>query len=771
MRITARAPPDVRYAFMSSSAPSAGVEQGQSTRDLQRRKHRVLSHGLPSVSRSIADAIVLKQGDLFLIAGPDGQVPSTRTHGLGLYYHDCRFLRTYELLLNDEQPVCLGATVASGDRGAVQLTNPEIEARAAGQVPRDTLDLEWKRAIDAASTALVDELRLRNWGHQPVECELELRFAADFEDVFEVRGLLNERLGRAEPPAWDDGLLRFVYHGQDDLVRSLTVCLPADFAARDTTAARATIRLAAREERRLPIQLLVRESSDAADVRPGRPGPKGRPAPVRQSGPDEEIPHPTFASDRPILVRALERGLADLRLLRSTLRDRAFIAAGIPWFATLFGRDSLITALQLLPLAPEIARDTLHLLAGFQADQVDQWKDAAPGKILHELRFGEMARIGAIPHSPYYGTVDATPLFLITLAEYVSWTGDLALFDQLGDNVRRALEWIDCYGDSDGDGYVEYRSASEHGLVNQGWKDSGDAIIDEQGRIAKPPIALVEVQSYVYAAKLAVADLYARRGDQGTADRLRLEAASLRDRFDRDFWVESLGCYAMALEAAKRPLRVVSSNAGHALWCGIAQPARAAQVAERLMADDMFSGWGVRTLSTHCQGYNPIGYHLGTVWPHDNALIGAGLKRYGFAAQACRIYDGIAEAAAEFEHQRLPELWTGFSRASYGTPIRYPVACHPQGWAAGSLPFLLRHLLGVEPEALDGRLHICRPTLPGAITWLEVHGVRVGAATVDLRFDRSASGSDQPRVEVLHLEGELDVQVDYVGDAAAKTRT
>jgi glycogen debranching enzyme len=754
---------------MSCPAPSAGAEQGQSTRDSQRRKHRVLSHGLPSVSRSITDAIVLKQGDLFLIADPDGQVPSTRTHGLGLYYHDCRFLRAYELRLNDERPICLGATVASGDRGAVQLTNPEIGVGAAEGIPRDTLDLEWSRDINAVSNALVDGLRLRNWGHQPIECELELRFAADFEDVFAVRGLLNERLGRKDPPTWDDGLLRFLYHGKDGLARSLTVCLPPEFTRRDATSARTTIRLDARAERRLAIHLLVRESTDPAKVRPGRPAGDGSPPAQARPEPDDEIPDPTFASNHPLLVRAVERGLADLRLLRSTLRGQTFIAAGIPWFATLFGRDSLIAALQLLPFAPEIARDTLRLLAGWQADRVDQWRDAEPGKILHELRVGEMARIDAIPHSPYYGTVDATPLFLLVLAQYVGWSGDLALFDELKDNVRRALEWIDNYGDSDGDGYVEYRSASEHGLVNQGWKDSGDAIIDEQGRIATPPIAMVEVQAYVYAAKLAVADLYARRGDQSTAQRLRGEAAALRERFDRDFWVESIGCYAMALEAKKQPLRVVSSNAGHALWCGIAEPEKAAKVADHLMADDMFSGWGVRTLSADCKGYNPIGYHLGTVWPHDNGLIGAGLKRYGFADHACRIFDGIAAAAGEFEHHRLPELWTGFSRASYGTPIRYPVACHPQAWAAGSLPFLLRHLLGVEPEALDGRLHIRHPTMPDQITWLEVHGIRVGGASVDLRLDRPRSGSDEPRVEILGLRGKLDVQVDYVGTAGSRS--
>ena len=752
---------------MRGLSSSAGAAQDRPARNLQKRKHRVLSHGLPSVARSIADVIVLKQDDLFLLAGPDGQI-GTGTHGLGLYYHDCRFLGTYELRLNGEAPVALGATVASGNLGAVELTNPELDG-SGSDMPRDTLDIEWSRAFEAESNALADALTLRNWGQETVQCALELRFGAGFEDVFQVRGLLDEQLGVADAPTWEEGLLRFLYHGKDGLVRSLTICLPPEFTRREGTTVGATISLAAREQRRLAIQLLVRESPREADVRPSRPESAARAAPHLPKPSDD--PAATFLTDRPLLDRALERGLADLRLLRSTLRGRTFIAAGIPWFATLFGRDSLIAALQLLPFEPEVARDTLRLLASFQADRVDEWKDAAPGKILHEYRAGEMARVGAIPHSPYYGTVDATPLFLLVLERYVAWTGDLALFDELRDNVRRALEWIDTYGDADHDGYVEYRSTSEHGLVNQGWKDSGDAIIDEQGRIATPPIAMFEVQAYVYAAKLAMADLYARRNDAETAARLRREAADLRRRFDADFWVESIDCYAMALEARKQPLRVVSSNAGHALWCGIAEPARAARVADRLMAEDMFSGWGVRTLSEQCAAYNPIGYHLGTVWPHDNALVAAGLKRYGFADQARRIFEGIADAAAEFEHHRLPELWTGFSRARYAMPIRYPVACHPQAWAAGSLPFLVRHLLGVQPEAPEGRLRILRPTLPAPVGWLEVRGVRVGGTTVDLRFDRPAWGGDEARVDVIHLHGDLDVQVDYArADVAAVER-
>jgi glycogen debranching enzyme len=727
------------------------------------RKQRVLTQGTASVTRTIADAIVLKAGDLFLISEPDGRLPTGTGHGLGLYYHDCRFLRTYELRIDGTLPVPLGADVAAGDRGSVQLTDPEPYRTRTPRAPRDAVGIEWSRALDGEVLALNDTITVHNWGHDPVELTLEFTFDAAFEDVFEIRGLLDERLGKRDPPEWTKGTLRFVYHGKDNLIRSLTLLLPQELRPSGDTSAKATITLDARQEHRLELQLLVRESVHEADVRPTRDS-------IAQQHHVAPPPHgwhgwpggiAKVTSDNVALNDVLHRSFADLHLLRSTLKGNAFIAAGIPWFATLFGRDSLISSLQLLPYIAKPAAATLRLLASYQADRVDEWRDAEPGKILHELRVGEMARTGEIPHSPYYGSVDATPLFLLVLARYVAWTGDLALFDELRDHVRRALEWIDRYGDRDHDGYVEYQSASEHGLINQGWKDSGDAIVDEEGRIAQPPIALVEVQAYVYAAKLGVAELHQRRGDSATSERLRREAAELRARFNRDYWVESLGCYAMALEAAKQPLRVVSSNPGHALWCGIADADKAARVAKRFMADDMYSGWGIRTLAATSCGYNPIAYHLGTVWPHDNAIVAAGLKRYGFTHEALRVFDGITAAARDFEHERLPELFTGFSRERYSSPIRYPVACHPQAWAAGSVPFLLQHLLGLEPEALDRRLRIVAPVLPAFAESLELHGLRVGAATVDLRFECDrASGRSDATVKVLAVQGELDVHVE-----------
>ena len=477
------------------SAPTRDAAAGQDHAARHERKQRVLTQGTPSVTRTIADAIVVKDGDLFLVTQPDGRAPRGGDHGFGLYYHDCRYLRTYEFRIDGALPVTLGAGAGGGYHCSVQLTNPELRPGNGPDTPRDSLGIEWARRLDGERLALTDEITFRNWGHAAVELALEFRFAADFEDVFQIRGLLGGQLGEGEPPVWEGKALRFHYSGKDGIERGLAIVIPEELTATGATTAAGTVRLEPRAERRLRLELGLREGGDGtAAPAPPPAGAETRPTAPWPGG----ITRVT--SDSLALNEILERSFADLHLLRSTLRGHAFIAAGIPWFATLFGRDSLIAALQLLPYTPAVAADTLRLLASYQGDRVDDWRDEAPGKILHELRVGEMARSGEIPHSPYYGTVDATPLFLIVLARYVAWTGDLGLFDELGDNVRRALEWIDRYGDADGDGYVEYLGASEHGLVNQGWKDSGDAIVDADGAIATPPIALVEVQGYVYAA-------------------------------------------------------------------------------------------------------------------------------------------------------------------------------------------------------------------------------------------------------------------------------
>jgi glycogen debranching enzyme len=416
----------------------------------------------------------------------------------------------------------------------------------------------------------------------------------------------------------------------------------------------------------------------------------------------------------------------------------------------------LISALQALAFDTRTAADTLRLLASRQGAQDVEWRDEEPGRILHEVRVGELARLGEIPHNPYYGSVDATLLFLILVARHAAWTGTLDLFHELRDNVERALAWLERTEARFG-GYVAYQSTTKHGLVNQGWKDSGDAIVRADGKLAVPPIALAEVQGYSFLARRLLAELFERDGNADRAARLRTDAEALQQRFEADFWCEDMDCYALALEEHGRPCKVAASNAGQVLWSGIAAPDHARRVAKRMLAADMFSGWGIRTLSADALAFTPIGYHRGTVWPHDNALIGAGFRRYGLVAEAERVFASLLEAALDFEHQRLPECFAGYARAEYGTPVRYPVACHPQAWAAGATLHLLETCLGLEPNAFERRLRIVEPRLPPFVSDVELKDLRVGNGRAHVRFVRGEDGD--VRVDVLSVDGELEVEV------------
>jgi glycogen debranching enzyme len=721
----------------------------------------VSAEDTPSVTRSIADAVVLKEGDLFLLTLPDGRIPLTRDHGFGLYYHDCRYLNGYDLRVAGIRPDVLVASTEQGFKAIFQLTTPDVLLADAQVLPKEHLGLKWERVIDPEGLALHDVLEIENFGLAPLALPLSLTFRAAFEDIFAVRGVHPQRRGRPEPPHWDDGALRFAYQGVDGLCRSMTIYFSRPPDEAEGTTAVFHLRLAPRERQQVLVSLALAEAAGPCEPQPGAwPQPDlGRVAGYLQRSADQWLAHETrVRSNNLALTRVLNRSLRDLRMLRSRLDGREYFAAGVPWYATLFGRDSLVTALQMLAFDPAIAAQTLRLLAAYQGEREDPWRDEQPGKIPHELRVGEMARTDQIPHTPYYGTIDATLLFLILVARHATWTGSLALFHELRGNIERALAWVAEHGDLDGDGYVEYVCRSDQGLANQGWKDAGDAIVTADGRLATPPIALVEVQGYVYLAKAALADLYDLAGEPDFAARLRGEAAALRERFNRDFWLEAEGCYALALEEGKRPCAVVSSNPGQALWTGIAAPAQAWRTADRLLADDMFSGWGIRTLSARERRYNPISYQLGSVWPHDNALIAAGLRHYGHTAGLERIFVGLMEAALHFPDNRLPELFTGFSRQEYGVPVSYPVACRPQAWAAGAIPHLLESLLGLQPAGFERTLRVVRPILPAFIEYLEVHRLRVAGAAVDLHFERTRTGGIA--VDILGVEGDLAVAIE-----------
>jgi glycogen debranching enzyme len=734
-------------------------EQHPPQESVRERKQRVLTKQTPSIVRSIADAIVIKDEDLFFLARPDGSVPLEGQHGYGLYYHDCRFLNGYEIKLGGTSPDPLAATAAGGFTAIFQLTNPDIAMPGGALLPKEHLGITWERTIDSDQLALYDLLTLDSYALEPVELPLTLTFQAAFEDVFAIRGLLPERLGEARPPEWKDGALSLVYDGADGRYRSLSISFSPQPEAADGTTAHFRVTLGPDAQTRILLALQVAESPELSQVQPkqrDQPDIKGVQAYVHESSRTWLDYQTEVRSDNPLLNRIMDRSLRDLRVLRGSIGGHEFFSAGVPWFATLFGRDSLISALQTLAYAPEMAAHTLRLLASYQASQVDEWRDAQPGKILHELRVGELARLNEIPQGRYYGTIDATLLFLILIGRHAAWTGDMALFDELRGNVERALGWMAQYGDPRGWGYIAYESTSDKGLINQGWKDSGDAIVNADGSLAAPPIALVEVQGYAYLARRAIADLYERAGAPEQARQLRAEADDLRTRFNRDFWLPDRHFFALALQDEKQPVAVRSSNPGQALWTGIVDPHTAKAVADMLMADDMFNGWGIRTLSSKERRYNPIGYHLGSVWPHDNAIIAAGLKRYGFDDAFQRIFASIAAAAGHFGGARLPELFAGFRREEYGIPVHYPVACHPQAWAAGAVPYMVETTLGLAPEAFERRLRIVRPLLPEWTSWLEVRRLKVGRASVDLRFERASQGT---RVAVLKIDGELEVLV------------
>lgn len=750
------------YEPPSQSASTATRKNSMSPDQKEDRKQRIQTHGRASMTRSIADAVVIKDGDLFFLCEPSGRVPLEGEHGFGLYYHDCRFLRGYEMKLAQTDLDLLAATAHRGFLSIVELTNPDITMPSGRLVRKEQLGVKWEHTLNNNEQRLEDVLTFQNYGVEPVEFPVSFSFQAEFEPLFVVRGLLDEKRGTVHPPCWREGQLCYFYEGADHLYRSLSVHFaPAPHA---TDGATAHFQLALQPQERLQLFLTLRIGEDedretASTAARQQPYLHSQLKTSLQDSSDQALVNATeIRSDSVLFNNILERSLRDLHMLKTTLQGHQFFAAGVPWFVTLFGRDSLIASLQMLAYDPKIAEQTLSLLAHYQGRKVDEWRDEQPGKIMHELRVGELAHLNEIPQTPYYGTIDATLLFLILLAQHATWTGTLTLFRDLRDHVEQALSWIAQYGDQNNDGYVAYQSTSKNGLINQGWKDSGDAIVNVDGSLATPPIALVEVQGYIYLAKQSVADLYERVGESKRAVQLRQEAQELRCRFNRDFWLPDQGFYALALQAQHRPAAVISSNPGQALWTGIVEPELARQTVSRLMADDMFSGWGVRTLSTKERRYNPIGYHLGTVWPHDNALIAAGFCRYGYRDAACRVLTGMIEAATHFAHHRLPEVFAGFSKQEYGVPVHYPVACHPQAWAAGSIPFLVATCLGLRPDAFMHRLYVSQPVLPALLHHVTVRRLQVGDARVDLQFTRTNRGNVE--VKVLKVDGQLTVDVD-----------
>jgi glycogen debranching enzyme len=731
-----------------------------SPEEQKKRKEQVLTQGAGSVTQSIADAVVMKNDNFYFVTKHTGNVPLSRNHGFGLYYNDCRYLNGYELKLAGASANVLVADDTQGFAASFELTNPEIQVDEGIHIAMDDIGIRWERILDAESTTLFEIFRFRNYSHDEVEIPIQMRFRAEFEDVFAIRGLLDISPGTLHDPVWKDNSLRYRYDGADGLLRSLTIHFSIEPDEKSDSEIQYQIQLKPRETKELRLTLVVAEAESEEEVMPD-PSDQVDVNQIRQTIEDISqtwLSHMAqFSTGSQSVNRVMNRSMRDLSMLRTHLGEREYFSAGIPWFAALFGRDAAITAIQTLAFDPDLAEETIRILAQYQGKEINHYRSEEPGKILHELRVGELARLGEIPHTPYYGTVDATPLFLILVARHANWTGDLSVFEEMKDQVNLAIDWIWEYGDLDGDGYIEYHSLSENGLVNQGWKDSGNPIVRGDGSLAEPPIALVEAQAYVYQALLSIAELFEATGDVERCEALKKDAVDLKARFNHDFWMEEKQFFALALEKDNKVVDSVTSNAGHALWCGIIDQEKAEPVVRRLMAEDMFAGWGIRTLSEKNGSYNPAGYHIGSIWPFDNSLIAAGLRRYGYDKEAQTIFKGMVEAAMHFRDFRLPELFSGFRLGEFSTPVHYPVATHPQAWSAAAVPYMLEALLGFVPEAHRNRLQITRPTLPSSINRVEVRGMRVGKAILDIDFERTFNGN--VAVNLVDIQGEIEVMV------------
>jgi glycogen debranching enzyme len=690
---------------------------------------------------------VLKHGESFAIFDRWGDVKPVGLAEEGLFHRGTRYLSGLRLRIGDERPLLLGSTTRrDNSRLTIDLTNPDmtLEGRP---VRSGTVHLSRSKVLWAA--ACHERIEIRNFGEVPVRLPISLRFAADYADIFEVRGMERPARGTVHDPRIEDGAIVLSYDGLDDVRRTTRIGFsptPDLIGGRE-----AAYRLQLEPGRSVVIEVRVDCDPPTPSHLPSFSTALER-ATSELQGRFERSARITTSSE--LFDDWVGRSQADIVMMTSETAHGSYPYAGVPWFSTVFGRDGIITAFQMLWVQPFLARGVLGYLAATQATAEDPARDAQPGKILHELRHGEMAALMEVPFGSYYGSHDATPLFVMLADAYQRQVGDLDFTRAIWPNVEAALGWLDGPADADGDGFIEYARRTPTGLVQQGWKDSNDSVFHADGTLAEGPIALCELQGYAFAARRAAAGLARALGDNARADDLEARAEALRARFEEAFWDEDLGTYVIALDGDKRPCRVRSSNPGHLLWSGIVEPGRAARVADELVSDAMFTGWGMRTLAAGEPRYNPMSYHNGSIWPHDNGIAALGLARSGFPDHAARIMGGLFDASRHFDLARMPELFCGFSRRQSEGPTHYPVACAPQAWAAGSVFMLLQACLGLEIDAAAGVLTLNNARLPQFLDQVHIENVAVGDARVDLRVERHRTGVG---VEVTERHGTAQI--------------
>lgn len=701
-----------------------------------------------SVSLQARRLRTLKHDDTFAVLDAGGDIHLGHTSVEGLYHKDTRHLSHFALGINGLRPLLLNSMMRDDNSALTcDFTNPEIEEHGEVLVEQDIIHIRKIQFIWRG--VLYQRVSVRNHGDRTHNITIGFGFSADFCDVFEVRGIKREKRGRLHKPIVHDSSVLLGYTGLDKRTRTTQIIFDPKPDRIDKSHAGYFVSLEPGGSCLIHVavkcdgQGIDRRSSEAFiwALRASR-------SELHQASRRAV----SIETSHDIYNECASRAIADLYMLMSRKEEGLVPYAGIPWYSTVFGRDSLITALLMLWLDPTIARGVLRHLAANQANDIDPASDAEPGKILHEVRLGEMAELGEVPFRRYYGSIDSTPLFVILAGAYLERTDDVETIREIWPNIQAALKWIDEFGDSDGDGFVEYSRKSSSGLTNQGWKDSYDSIFHANGELAKAPIALVEVQAYVYGAKRRAAEIAMRLGYGELAEELSGQAELLRKRFHEAFWSDEIGTYAIALDGDKRPCLVQTSNAGHALLTGIVPEEYAPRLVETLMSRESFSGWGIRTVATTARRFNPMSYHNGSVWPHDNALIGLGFARYGFKDQAARIFEALFDASTHLELRRLPELYCGFTRRRNQGPTLYPVACAPQAWAAAAPLAMVQACLGLRVQPTLGTISLFRPMLPNFLEYITLRGLTCGSVVVDVQFRRIG---DQISMHVLNSTGDV----------------
>lgn len=694
--------------------------------------------------------VSLKHGEVYSVTNDYGDIDQSLM-GTGIFYKDTRFLKHYVMKVNGQPCIFLTKKQNKGIENIFKLSNGDINA---GDSHYEKMDLEINRSQLIYDDVFYDKVEVINGSQKNINCSITFTLDAVFEDIFEVRGAKREKRGQIKSPIIDNNRLVFSYEGLDEIERKLNVYGTKGIKVSENEITyQVSLAPGERDTVELAFQVLMGDQQEKETLAYY----------VAQQQAEKSLEgwlnHQTkITTSNPNINKTLKQAEWDLYTLATDIGQGHFPVAGIPWFCVPFGRDSILTAVQTLILNPSLAKSTLRTLAAVQGQKESSFNDEAPGKILHEMRHGEMANLDEVPFKRYYGSIDATPLFIVLFTETIRWTGDHALLNELLPTVEKALVYLEKYADLDGDKFIEFHNQSSGGLAVQSWKDSNHSMVHKDGTYTESPMAVVEVQGYLYDAKRKMSELYEFIGSEEKANKLREEALEIKELFNNHFWMENEKFYALALDKDKHQIQTITSDPGHALWSEIIQEDRSFEIAKQLMAEGLFSGWGIRTMSKNEKVYSPVAYHNGTVWPHDNSIIALGFAKYGFKEHVNQIVSAIFASAEQFDGNRLPELFCGFGSKQEESIIPFPVACSPQAWAAGTPFALVQALLGIQVNSFK-QLITLNPTLPDDIKWIEFNGIQIGKGSVDLIMKR-----ENAQIIVDITENTTGLRVDQVSN-------